>query len=99
MRSGKEGIGFVLESTGTSACTFTLEYAELVIARKSLASPIALPPAQMSEGAIVRTYISFAFDNERAWNRDERVGTLVVHGTIDGQRFDLDWPMTHAVKP
>jgi len=96
VKSGAEGVGFVLEIRGRASCALTLAAMDMVLPDESVQRPIAVPPMTIAPDTDVRLYAALPFDNRAAWNRGARQATYVVRGTIDGQTFSAGpWTMDH----
>jgi hypothetical protein len=98
IKSGAEGVAFILEARGRAACAFAPAVVEMQLPDQVLHRELAVPPAKMTDGAVVRFYAPLPFDNRAAWNRGSRKATLFVRGTIDGQPFESGpWTLDHLV--
>lgn len=96
VKSGAEGVGFLLEVRGRASCTLALAAIDMSLADESVQRPIAVPPMTVEQDTDVRLYTPLPFDNRAAWNRGSRSATVVVRGTIDGRTFSAGpWTMDH----
>lgn len=85
-KSGKQGVGATVRLTGRAdrACRAEVTAARFAVAELEVAAA-ALPPSVIVQpGAVEHLYLPFPFDNEAAWNRDDRRGILSVALSYDG---------------
>lgn len=85
-KSGKQGIGVVLELTprGDAPCHLTLLGTRLLIGgvdRSKMGCPYTF---EVPAGGPHQAYLPFAFDNQAAWNDGHRRGVLELEMITDG---------------
>ena len=106
-KSGKEGAGLVLRFENLTDGTRTVavpraqmfvgeseesdQPAELVVDAKSI------PRAGFTRNHSV--YLPFAFDNQRAWNRQWRHATVVIEVEIDGEILEVSYQAVQRSAP
>lgn len=87
--SGKTGVGLTVALRSHRTCPVRITRAELVLARERVAAE--LPEAQTLPGrSLTYAWLPFAFDNNAAWNRDDRTGRFEVDVAI-GDAAPTTW--------
>lgn len=98
-KSAKTGLGVTLRLTKQEAgdtptpCVVAVTRARLVVGTTLVDSPAPAPIDLPALSQVEHRYLPFEFDNNAAWNRGERTGTLTL-GFADGSEWSI--PMTHA---
>jgi len=98
-RSGKEGLGVVLElGSGAATCPVHLLAAELrlpsgAVAAAALPGPLVVGPL-MPE----RVWLAFPFDGDASWNAGQRSATLHLAFRVDGHDEAWSVPLSSAIE-
>jgi len=89
-KSGKEGVGIVLELRGRSSepCLVTIASARLRVGNEDHAARRLPDPPRLRLGQRVHAYLAFGFDGDKAWNEGAE-GTLVITGPTTSVTFPL----------
>lgn len=93
-KSGKEGLGVILELRGrsTEPCLVTIRSARLRVGTEEH-DALRLPePPTLRLGQRVRAYLAFRFDGDRAWN-EQLEATLSISGPSATVTFPLKQTM------
>jgi hypothetical protein len=98
VRSGKQGVGLVVDLEGQSTtCKFALREAEMTLQGEVRRAQIMVAPARIAPGTRLSVYVPIAFDGDDAWNRGAHDARLVLRATVDGKEVEgIGLAMTHA---
>jgi hypothetical protein len=76
-RSGKTGLGLTVKiATPAVACAVTIEGATFVLGAERIAGKAEPPTLNLPIASEGHFWVTFAFDNDAAWNRGARDGKL-----------------------
>lgn len=105
-RSTKEGAGLVLrlENRNPGSREIALVRARMLVAETASPDEVAMiveaDPIDAVEFADAHSfYLPFSFDNQRAWNRDLRLATVVLEVNIDGEIIELRYDAEQRPAP
>ncbi len=105
-RSTKEGAGLVLrlENRKPGSREIAVDRARMLVADPSSPDEVAMTveadPIDAVEFADAHSfYLPFAFDNQRAWNRDLRLATVILEVNIDGEIIELRYDAEQRPAP
>lgn len=89
-KSGKEGVGVIVELRGRSsdACVVTIASARLRVGTEEYAAHRLPEPPTLKLGQRVHAYLAFSFDGNRAWNEGAE-GALVLTSPTSTVSFPL----------
>ncbi len=91
-KTGKAGLGLSLSVTSPKGpCQVRLERARLFVGGREVADAAPPPPTTLGEKEVVRDYLPFFFDNNRAWNEHRRSGELLLAISAGGATQTLHY--------
>ncbi|MCA9678258.1 MAG: hypothetical protein H6709_04145 [Kofleriaceae bacterium] len=94
-RSGKAGVGVVLEARSRQTCDVVLERAELILDDGARAAADAIDLGPLPGRSLRRYWMPVRFDADAAWNRGTRRGRLELALRIGGQAQEpVTWPVS-----
>lgn len=94
VKSGKEGLGVILELRGrsTEPCVVTIHAARLRVGTDEHEALRLPDPPTLRLGQRVQAYLAFRFDGDRAWN-EQLDGALMIAGPSTTVTFPLKQTM------